>query len=509
MGRAVSTRFRRLMARLRTSGGVITPPPPPLTAPIFSVTPAISGTPALGQTLTATTGTASGNPAPSYALQWRRDGSPISGVIGTSYVVQAADQGTALTVASTASNGVGTPPVAVSAALAIPAAEEPEGPVGAVFPTAVNGGLPVFGITPEGSTNPTAFTLTDLESLISGDRMWIEAATDDAFTANVTRHDHLLTDAELNAGPPYNFTFTGLAALSGGTRRYRPTLQRGTERSNYGTSARVGPNDVAPVLSALSISNITFTTANINVTTNYTPGTLYFLHTATNVAPNTAAMLAGTSQAVTSAGAKVQSVTGTSGDLRYAWVMHRPDAGPDSAVTPAGSIQFAVPVVSSAWDPTGLSSDLTLSDGNRTATMTSAAGPRTVLGTQARSSGKYWVEFFTDKNGGGGKPGIRDETANKTVSFADDSGAGDAGGGWTATWNSSQTSTIRFEVDFDTDQIQAFLNGTSAGTKAFPAGATSFKPWAEIVSVVGSKSTVNTGQATPMGTVTSGFSPWG
>lgn len=125
---------------------VVTPIVPPVSIPVFSVVPTITGSPAVGQTLTATTGAASGSP--SYALQWRRNGSPISGAMSATYVVQAADQGTALTVASSASNSAGVT-VAVSAALSIPAA-----PV--VVPAPVFSAAPVITGTPtEGQTLST------------------------------------------------------------------------------------------------------------------------------------------------------------------------------------------------------------------------------------------------------------------------------------------------------------------------------------------------------------------
>lgn len=63
--------------------------------------PAISGTTAVGSTLTATTGT--WYPVPgSIAYQWLRDGSPIAGATSTSYVVTEADAGTELSFESTA-----------------------------------------------------------------------------------------------------------------------------------------------------------------------------------------------------------------------------------------------------------------------------------------------------------------------------------------------------------------------------------------------------------------------
>lgn len=64
----------------------------PLTAP----TPTITGTAAVGNTLTANPGT--WTTETSLAYQWYRNGAAISGATGSTYVLAAADQGTKLTV---------------------------------------------------------------------------------------------------------------------------------------------------------------------------------------------------------------------------------------------------------------------------------------------------------------------------------------------------------------------------------------------------------------------------
>jgi 5-hydroxyisourate hydrolase-like protein (transthyretin family) len=83
----------------RTSAATITvptptpPPPPTLTAP----TPTISGTPVLGNTLTVITGT--WGPAPvALAIQWLRNGSPIGGATGLTYVLGSQDVGAMMSV---------------------------------------------------------------------------------------------------------------------------------------------------------------------------------------------------------------------------------------------------------------------------------------------------------------------------------------------------------------------------------------------------------------------------
>ncbi|RWR08132.1 SGNH/GDSL hydrolase family protein [Paenirhodobacter populi] len=74
-------------------------------APVNTTPPAISGTPAVGQTLTATEGTWSG--APVIALQWLRDGVAIAGASGLSYPLTAADAGANISVRASATNAGG------------------------------------------------------------------------------------------------------------------------------------------------------------------------------------------------------------------------------------------------------------------------------------------------------------------------------------------------------------------------------------------------------------------
>ena len=74
--------------------------------PKFSVAPSITGTAKNGQTLTGASGTIADGTV--TARQWRRNGAAISGATGATYVVQAADIGTLITFAVTATNGLNT-----------------------------------------------------------------------------------------------------------------------------------------------------------------------------------------------------------------------------------------------------------------------------------------------------------------------------------------------------------------------------------------------------------------
>ncbi len=87
--------------------------PPPPSPPSNTALPTISGTAQQGQTLTASTGTWSGNPT-SFAYQWRRCNTSGSGcadigsATASSYLLAAADVGSTLRVRVTATNGAGS-----------------------------------------------------------------------------------------------------------------------------------------------------------------------------------------------------------------------------------------------------------------------------------------------------------------------------------------------------------------------------------------------------------------
>lgn len=74
--------------------------------PVNSAVPTIAGNPVQGGLLTASTGTWTLSPT-SYAYQWNRNGSAISGATNATYTLVSADVGNPITVSVTASNSVG------------------------------------------------------------------------------------------------------------------------------------------------------------------------------------------------------------------------------------------------------------------------------------------------------------------------------------------------------------------------------------------------------------------
>lgn len=83
--------------------------------PFAMALPVITGVLQPGQVLSASQGSWSGSPT-SYAYQWARGGTAIVGATASTYTVQSADLGTALTVTVTVANAAGS---ATSTSLAV------------------------------------------------------------------------------------------------------------------------------------------------------------------------------------------------------------------------------------------------------------------------------------------------------------------------------------------------------------------------------------------------------
>lgn len=83
-------------------------------APANTVAPTITGTPTVGETLTATDGTWTGTPTPTFTRVWQRsaDGasgwSDISGATGDTYTLVEDDDGQYVRIQVTATNSAGS-----------------------------------------------------------------------------------------------------------------------------------------------------------------------------------------------------------------------------------------------------------------------------------------------------------------------------------------------------------------------------------------------------------------
>jgi hypothetical protein len=108
-------------------------------APTSAAAPVLSGTAAVGQTLSCSQGSWAGNPT-SLSYSWLRGETVISGQAGSTYTVQAADQGQTISCVVTASNAAGAA-AAKSNGLAVPSPPPPPPPAPPKRGTAVANGV--------------------------------------------------------------------------------------------------------------------------------------------------------------------------------------------------------------------------------------------------------------------------------------------------------------------------------------------------------------------------------
>jgi Subtilase family/Fervidolysin N-terminal prodomain len=161
--------------------------PPASTSP-----PSIAGSALVGQTLTASTGSWSGAPT-SYAYQWLRCGASCTAIAGASssgYAVQAADAGSTLRVAVTASNTAGSAS-ATSAATGTVAAAAAAAPASTTPP--VISGTPQVGQTLAASTGswtgyPTSYAY-----------QWLRCGASCTAIAGATASSYGLTSADASS----------------------------------------------------------------------------------------------------------------------------------------------------------------------------------------------------------------------------------------------------------------------------------------------------------------------
>ncbi|HVP01036.1 MAG TPA: hypothetical protein VMT10_00595, partial [Solirubrobacteraceae bacterium] len=78
----------------------------PAVAPANTAPPSVTGTLAVGQTVTCDTGVWAGFPAPTFTIVWLRDGEAIDGATATTYLLAPADKGHSVSCKVTATNAV-------------------------------------------------------------------------------------------------------------------------------------------------------------------------------------------------------------------------------------------------------------------------------------------------------------------------------------------------------------------------------------------------------------------
>jgi len=194
-----------------------------------------------------------------------------------------------------------------------------------------------------------------------------------------------------------------------------------------------------------------------------------------------------------------------------------------AAIIAAGQVVVAggepePPGETSTWNPADKNADITLSNGNLTATKTANNGNYVGLrGTLSRSSGKWHLEYLVDTAEANMGLGIGNATAaldNYVGSSVHSIGAysgsvwtngGSAGAG--PSFGSSDVVVV--EVDLDAKTYRVAVNtGSYSGPFSFSGATGPFFPMAN-AQTLGRGFTINTGGSAFTKTPTAGYAAWG
>ena len=299
--------------------GAVLPASPVI--PVNTVVPTISGTPQVGQTLTATNGTWTNSPT-SFTYQWNRAGTAIAGATASTYVPVSADVGTILTISVTATNGSGSSAPATSAATSS---------VIDIIPT--NSALPMISGTAQVGQTLTTTTGTWMHNPASYACQWFRAG---AAIAGATA----LTYAAVTGDIGNTLTVSIVATNSGGSST--PAISAATS-AVLPASPVIPANTVVPTISGTPQVGQTLTATNGTWTNSPTSFTYQWNRAGTAIAGATASTYVPVSADVGTI--LTISVTATNGSGSSAPAT----SAATSAVTAAG--QIIPPDRNFTWNP--------------------------------------------------------------------------------------------------------------------------------------------------------------
>jgi hypothetical protein len=270
---------------------------PVASAPVNTVLPSISGgtvpDPVVGETLSAVLGTWNALPIPTFAVQWKNEGAPISGATLSTYTLQLSDQGDDISITVTATNVGGS---ASATSLEV-------GPIGAsgdVTPPTLSG----FSVEPDGEHaalltvttnegNGTFYWVVQPDGLPAPSAAQIAAGLNGSGAAAVSSGSILVSSVDTFGGANPSGLISGTVYDAYGVQ-YDAVGNASVVHTDQFTT--VGAP--APVLSAATALDFSDIFAWGEVTTNNSTGTLYAVVVASAAAtPSAAQIVAGTDAA--------------------------------------------------------------------------------------------------------------------------------------------------------------------------------------------------------------------
>ena len=221
------------------------------TAYTSAPTPTISGTAAVGSTLTAKPGTWS--PAPTLVYQWKRDGSTIAGATSATYTVVKADRGAKITVSVEARRTGSITTTKTSAAVTIPTpVSRLAGPnrydtSAAISAASFSPGVSVAYLA-TGTNFPDALSAAAAAGAQEGPVLLVTQSTIPSVIA-----------AELTRLKPQRIVIVGsnLAvsdAVASRARSYSSVVERAGGANRYSTSAAVSARAFSPGVSTVYLA---------------------------------------------------------------------------------------------------------------------------------------------------------------------------------------------------------------------------------------------------------------
>lgn len=229
-----------LVVRFIEIGG--SPAPDPSEPPVNTALPSITGTPTVGQTLTAVDGSWSGGPT--LTRQWRRNGAAIAGATGSTYLLVSADLGASISVTVTATNIAGSTSATSAGTAAVAAAGGGAAPVNTVLPA-------ITGTAQDGQVL-TVSNGTWSNAPTSYARQWKRGGANIAGATGTT-----YTCVTADVGSTITCTVTATNASGSASATSAPTAAvtaaAADSRARFGVgSATAGVTDPATLLAAMS-----------------------------------------------------------------------------------------------------------------------------------------------------------------------------------------------------------------------------------------------------------------